>query len=192
MPPIDHFVVQAQSLKDLAKAYSGSPSDIATDFAKTNNIPVDAILRVGQELKVPLDSAGTAPPGTINDGAACVQYAVPDNVYKSIPGVSTPEATVTPPATASKDVQIDSHSNDWTVIADGTSQPANQGVVSVAKGTAVEFVNKEGLHTITINGKKDGDNFKQGETRTITFNDAGQFKITCDFHPAMLADVFVQ
>jgi LysM repeat protein/mono/diheme cytochrome c family protein len=192
MPPIDHFVVQAQSLKDLAKAYSGSPSDIATDFAKTNNIPVDAILRVGQELQVPLDSAGTAPPGTINDGAACVQYAVPDNVYKSIPGVSTPEATVTPPATASKDVQIDSHSNDWTVIADGTSQPANQGVVSVAKGTAVEFVNKEGLHTITINGKKDGDNFKQGETRTITFNDAGQFKITCDFHPAMLADVFVQ
>jgi LysM repeat protein/mono/diheme cytochrome c family protein len=192
MPKIDNFVIQGQSLKDLAKGYSGSADAIAQDFAKTNNIPVDAVLRVGQELQVPLDSAGTAPPGTINDGSACVQYAVPDNVYKSIPGVSSPTATVTAPANVSTTVEIDSHANDWTVVADGTPQEANKGVVAVAKGAAVNFVDKTGLHTITINGKKDGDNFKQGETRQITFSTAGQFKITCDFHPAMLADIFVQ
>ncbi|HKS92226.1 MAG TPA: LysM peptidoglycan-binding domain-containing protein [Tepidiformaceae bacterium] len=192
MPAIDHFIVQGQTLTDLAKGYSGAPNDIANDFAKTNNIPVDAILRVGQSLQVPLDSAGTVPPGTINDGAACVQYAVPNNIYQAIPGVSTATATVTAPAAVSKTVEIDSHADDWTVTADGTAQPANKGVVTVAKGTAVTFNDKQGLHTITINGKQDGDNFKQGETRTITFNDAGQFKITCDFHPAMLADVFVQ
>lgn len=192
MPAINHFVVQAQDLEAIAKGYSGSPDDIAKDFAKTNNIPVDAIMRVGQSLQVPLDSAGTVPPGTINDGTACVQYAVPPNVYQSIPGIATAEATVTAPATVSEAVEIDAHSNDWTVIADGTAQPANKGAVTVAKGTAVTFNDKEGLHTITINGKMDGANFKQGETRQITFNDAGQFKITCDFHPAMLADVFVQ
>ncbi len=192
MPTIDHFVVQGQTLTDLAKAYSGTPKEIAADFAKTNNIPVDAIMRVGQSLQVPLDSAGTAPPGTVNDGSACVQFAVPDSVYQSIPGVSTATATVTAPTTVSKTVEIDSHSEDWTVTADGAAQPANKGAVTVAKGTAVTFKDVEGLHTITVNGKQDGDNFKQGETRTITFNDAGQFKITCDFHPAMLADVFVQ
>jgi len=192
MPTIDHFVIQGQTLQQLAKGYSGSPDDIATDFAKTNNIPVDAILRVGQSLQVPLDSAGTSPPGTINDGSACVQYAVPDSIYQSIPGVSTATATVTAPTNVSTTVEIDSHSNDWTVTADGTAQPANQGAVTIAKGTSVTFNDKEGLHTITVNGKQDGDNFKQGETRTIKFNDAGQFKITCDFHPAMLADVFVQ
>jgi plastocyanin len=189
MPPIDNYVITGQTLDDIAKGFSGTPG---SDFAKTNGIPENAILRVGQSLQVPLDSAGTAPPGTTNDGTACVQYAVSNDVYKSIPGVSTPEATVTAPADVSTQVEIDAHSNDWTVIADGTPQEANKGVVTIAAGTTVNFDNKEGLHTITVNGKMDGENFKQGETRTITFNDPGQYNITCDFHPAMLADIFVQ
>jgi len=49
-----------------------------------------------------------------------------------------------------------------------------------------------GIHTITVNGTKDGGDLKGTDTRTLTFNNAGTFKITCDYHPAMLATIFVQ
>ncbi len=54
------------------------------------------------------------------------------------------------------------------------------------------FHNVQGLHTITENGVKQGANFTQGETRTLTFAKAGQYTITCDFHPDMHAEIFAQ
>src|SRR6185369_17213372 len=132
-------------------------------------------------------------PDTINNGTACVQHALPDSVYQTLPGIST--ATVVPvtkPASKSNTVKVEAHANDWTVTADGTAQPANAGVVLIAKGTAVPFSSVSGLHNVTVNGKASTPDLKQGDTQTITFNDAGQFTITCIYHTAMLANVFVE
>ena len=159
-----------------------------------NGVQANSVLRIGQLLKLPPDTWGSAPPDAKNPGTACVQHAVPDSSFATLPGVGTPKAevAVVAPTTVSKDVKIDAHANDWTVTADGTAQPANKGVVAVAKGAAVAFSSIAGLHTITINGKLDGANLTAGTNRSITFATAGQFKITCDFHSDMLAYVFVQ
>ena len=63
----------------------------------------------------------------------------------------------------------------------------------VAKGSSIPFTSVSGLHTITLNGKTDaGGDLKQGTSRTITFAEAGDFKITCTYHPDMLAWIFVK
>lgn len=189
LPKVDKYVLKGQSLDDLAKTFSNVTAD---ELGTANNVPGDAVLRIGQALVLPSTAQGSAPPDARNPGTACVEHALPDSVFKTLPGVGTPEASATAPATVAKDVTITSGANDWTVTADGTKSEMNKGVVAVAKGTGVKFVNAVGIHTITINTKKDGADFKGTDTRTITFNDAGTFKITCDYHPAMLATVFVQ
>lgn len=186
LPKIDAYVVQGQDLAAVAKGY-GNVS--AESLAKKNDVQPNSILAVGTSLKLPDDAFGSAAPDAKNLGTACVQYAVPANVYDEISGKTTP---VVKPETASKDVRVDAHANDWTVNADGAAQPANKGVVLVAKGTAVNFDSVVGLHTITVNGAKDGDDLKQGDKRTLTFNDTGEFTITCDYHPPMHATIFVE
>jgi plastocyanin len=78
------------------------------------------------------------------------------------------------------------------MTADGAKQAANKGVAAIKKGVSVDFSNVTGLHTITVNGKKDNGDLKQGDKRTLTFNDTGTFKLTCNYHPDMLAYIFVQ
>ncbi len=188
LPKIDKFVIQGQNLEQIATGYSNVTAD---SLGKANGVPANAVLRVGQSLKLPADAWGSAPPDSKNPGTACVQYAVPKSVIDTLPGVGTAVA-IQQPTTESKDVTITSHSTDWQITADGKDQDINKGAVLVRKGTAVKFADKIGLHTISINAKKDGANFNTGDTRTITFNDAGTFKITCEFHPEMLAYVYVQ
>ena len=191
LPPVNEYDVKGDSLDAIAKTYSNVTAD---SLAKANGVQATSVLRIGQVLKLPADTWGSAPPDAKNPGTACVQHAVPDSSFATLPGVGTPKAevAVVAPTTVSKDVKIDAHANDWTVTADGTAQPANKGVVTVAKGTSVGFSSVAGLHTITNNGTKDGDDLRAGQSRTLTFPTAGQFKITCDYHPAMLANIFVQ
>ena len=191
LPNVGAYVIKGQSLDDVAKTYSNVTAE---SLGQANGVPADAIIRIGTKLNVPADAWGSAPPDTKNNGLACIQNAVPVSVFQTLPGIGTPAAGGTPtaPATVAKDVEIDAGPTDWTVIADGTKSDMNKGNVAVAVGTAIKFVGKTGLHTIIINGKQDGDLFKQGDTRTITFKDAGQFKITCSFHPDMLAYITVQ
>ncbi|HEY5476367.1 MAG TPA: hypothetical protein VIK11_06585, partial [Tepidiformaceae bacterium] len=92
----------------------------------------------------------------------------------------------------STSVTLSTGPTDWILTADGTAQDSNKGSVLINKGTVVNFVGKTGLHTIILNGQKNGDNFNAGDTRTITFNTSGTFKLTCDFHPNMLAYIYVQ
>ncbi len=190
LPQVDQYTVKGDSLEIIAATYSNVT---AQSLATANGVEPTSILRIGQLLKLPADTWGSKPPDAKNPGTACVQHAVPDSSFAVLPGVGTPvaQATVAAPTAVSKDVKIDAHANDWTVIADGTAQPPNKGVVSVAKGTAIAFSSVAGLHTITINGKIDGANLTQGANRSITFSTSGQFKITCDFHLDMLAYVFV-
>ncbi|MGE0601925.1 MAG: LysM peptidoglycan-binding domain-containing protein [Dehalococcoidia bacterium] len=186
LPKIDKYVVQGQNLEDVAKGYGNVTAD---SLATANGLEANSILAVGTALELPQDAFGTSPPDAKNPGTACVQYAVPANVFDEISGNTTP---VTKPPTASSSVKVDAHANDWTVTADGAAQPANKGVVLIPKGTSVSFESIVGLHTITVNGEKDDGDLTQGSSRTLTFNTAGEFAITCDYHPPMHATFFVE
>lgn len=192
MPKIDKFNVEGQTLKDVAKGYSNVTAD---SLAKANDIaPADSNLRIGLKLNLPADAWGSAPPNTINQGTACVEHAVPQSTFEKLPGISTatPAAAATSPTTQAKNASVEAHADDFTITVDGTAQPANKGVVLIAKGTTIPFVDKVGLHTIDLNGVQQGDNFKQGETRQVTFNETGDIKVTCSFHPDMFIEVFVK
>lgn len=185
------YVVNGQSLADVAKGYGNVTPE---RLAEVNGVKdPNSILAIGTPLILPPETFGATPPDTINNGTACVQHALPDSVFQTLPGIST--ATVVPitkPANKSTSVKVEAHANDWTVTADATAQPINAGAVLIAKGTAVPFTSVVGLHNVTVNGKAGGTDLKQGDTQTITFNDAGQFTITCIYHTAMLANIFVE
>ena len=188
LPKVDAYVVQGQALEDVAKAYGNATAD---DFAKANGAPNGkSLLRIGTALKLPPEIWGAAPAGAPNPGTACIENAVPRSVFETITGASKDPDK---PAAPSNKVVIEANANDWTLTADGTKQAANKGVTLLSKGSTIEFTNVVGLHTISINGKKDGADFKSGEKRTITFGESGgPFKITCDYHPDMKAFVYVQ
>lgn len=185
------YVVKGQSLEDVSKGYGNVTAD---RLAQVNGLAAPTlVLAIGTSLALPPETFGATPPDSINNGTACVQHAVPASVFQTLPGIST--ATVVPitkPATQSKTVKFEAHADDWTVTADGTAQAANKGVVLVAKGIAISFTSVAGLHNVTNNGKASVPDLKQGDTQTITFSAAGQFTITCIYHPAMLANIFVE
>jgi len=191
LPKVNQFTITGQTLDDIAKAYSNVTAD---SLGAANSVPANAVLRVAQTLKLPADAWGSAPATFINPGTACVQNAIPQSTFQTLPGVSTPVAAapVGAPTTVSTSVTLSTGPTDWILTADGTAQDSNKGSVLINKGTVVNFVGKTGLHTITLNGQKNGDNFNAGDTRTITFNTSGTFKLTCDFHPNMLAYIYVQ
>ena len=179
-------MVQGQDLEAVAKGYGNVTAD---SLAAANEIQPNSNLYVGTQLHLPDDAFGSAPPDAKNPGTACVQYAVPSNIFDEIAGEKTP---VTQPPTVSTNVEIVAHANDWTVTASGQAQPPNEGVVLVARGTNISFRSETGLHNITVNGQTQGADLRQGDQRQVQFNDAGQFEITCTYHPPMFATVFVQ
>lgn len=65
--------------------------------------------------------------------------------------------------------------------------------VTAKAGEAVYFKNSEtALHTVTINGKNESGNMKKDQVFQWTPPGAGEYKITCDFHPQMKSTVTVQ
>ena len=55
------------------------------------------------------------------------------------------------------------------------------------------FKNSESaLHTVTINGKNESGNMRKGDLFSWTAGAAGEYKITCDYHPQMNATITVQ
>ncbi|MFN0096234.1 MAG: LysM peptidoglycan-binding domain-containing protein [Dehalococcoidia bacterium] len=189
LPKVDKYTVQGQTLEDIAKTYSNVTAD---SLAKAQTPPAQAnsLYAIGAHLVLPKDAWGTAPPDAINNGSACVEHAVPASKLPLVRGdkVGPPAA----PTTVTKELLVEAHANDWTFTADGAKQEINKGVALLAKGTKVKFQNVVGLHTITIAGKKDGADIKGTDSREFTFNDAGTFQITCDYHPDMSGYVFVQ
>jgi plastocyanin len=64
--------------------------------------------------------------------------------------------------------------------------------VTANAGEAVYFKNSEtALHTVTINGKNESGNMKKDAVFQWTPPGAGEYKITCDFHPQMKSTVTV-
>jgi plastocyanin len=128
-----------------------------------------------------------------------VQYAVPAAAFDctvngNCGGGGPPE----PPAETSNEVTIFATNTvpefDWIVEADGQRSDPNKGVAKMAAPAQVTFTNENGLHSITVNGTANKPDIgpAAGDSRTITFSDPGTYKITCDYHPAMLSWLFVE
>ena len=65
--------------------------------------------------------------------------------------------------------------------------------LKVKVGDIVYFKNSEtALHTVTIEGKNESGNMKKDAVFTWTPKTAGEYKITCDFHPQMNATITVE
>lgn len=194
LPKIDAYVVQGQSLEEVAEAFANVTAE---SLAEASNVEPDAPLRVGTPLTLPEEAWGTAPSDAINPGTACVQYTVPNSVFEQITGEATPPPAVTPPTEVTNEVRIlatqQTPGFDWTFVADGTELPPNEGVVLMDAPATITFENVVGLHTITVNGEKDdGDFGPRVETRTLTFEEPGEYYFTCDYHPDMKGWVFLQ
>ncbi|MCX7668913.1 MAG: LysM peptidoglycan-binding domain-containing protein [Anaerolineae bacterium] len=188
LPKIDRYTVKGQSLEEVA---AGFANVTAATLAEANGIQPNSILAIGTALKLPESAWGTAPPDAINPGTACVQYAIPNAVFETLPGLGTP-VTIEKPAEFSTQVTIEAHANDWTVVADGQRKQPNQGGVKVKPGTSITFTSVVGLHNIVFNGEVQGADLRQGDTRQITMNTPGELKGTCDYHPPMLAYIWVE
>lgn len=195
LPKVDRYVVKGQTLAEVAQGFGNVT---AQSLAAANGIDdPNTILAIGSQLRLPDDAYGTAPPDSRNPGTACVRYAVPESVFQTLPGVGTPQAAPEPPAEFSTDVEIRATARtpgyEWTVIADGNELTPNEGAVKIRPRTEVRFVNEEGLHTVTLNGNKVAEDVSApGDTRTYVFDNTGDYKLTCDYHPAMLAWIFVR
>lgn len=67
------------------------------------------------------------------------------------------------------------------------------GKVTVTKDETVYFQNSEtAIHTVTINGKNESGTMKKDDLFKWTPPAAGEYKITCEFHPQMKATITVQ
>jgi plastocyanin len=64
--------------------------------------------------------------------------------------------------------------------------------VSVKVGDTVLIKNSDSaIHTGTINGKNITGNMQKGDSVAWTALAAGEFKVTCDYHPQMKASIVV-
>ncbi len=187
LPPIDAYVVKGA---DLAEVAAGFGNVTAASLGAANGVEADAVLPIGKSLTMPEDSWGAAPSDELNAGTACVEYTVSSSAFNTISGADP--IVIDEPNAVSNEVVILANDNDWTVVADGEAGTPNRTGVKVPAGTEVTFENVVGLHTITIDGQQEGADLEQsGETRTFTFSSPGEYRITCDYHPDMLAVVFV-
>lgn len=188
LPKIERYTVKGQTLEEVA---AGFANVTAATLAEANGLAPNSIVAIGTTLKLPDSAWGTAPPDAINNGTACVQYAIPQAVFETLPGLGTP-VTIEKPTEFSTQVTIEAHASDWTVVADGQRKTPNQGGVLVRVGTTITFTSVVGLHNIVFNGEVQGADIRQGDTRQITMNTPGEFKVTCDYHPPMLAYIWVE
>ncbi len=187
LPPINSYVVDGA---DLATVASGYGNVTAASLGEANGVDAEAILPIGKSLHFPADAWGAAPSDELNPGTACVEHTVSSSAFNTISGADP--IVIDEPNAVTTDAVILAHDNDWTVVADGEARPPNRSGVKVTAGTTVTFENVVGLHNIEIDGEQQGDDFEGvGVTRTFTFDAPGEYRITCSYHPDMLAVVFV-
>ena len=82
---------------------------------------------------------------------------------------------------------------DGAAFVDQHSLKFSPKSLTVAATEQVFFKNSETtLHTVTINGKNESGQMKRDGIFTWTPPGAGEYKITCDFHPQMKATITVE
>ncbi len=99
------------------------------------------------------------------------------------PATAAQPGTPTPAATAHADHAAEIDQLNMTFI------PAK---VSVKLGQTVLIKNSETtIHTANINGKNITGNMKKGDSTPWTAKAAGEYKVSCDYHPQMFATISV-
>lgn len=67
------------------------------------------------------------------------------------------------------------------------------GEVTAEAGEQVYFTNGESAHhTVDINGSNESGVMERGDVFTWTFEEPGNYEITCELHPQMNATVIVE
>lgn len=67
------------------------------------------------------------------------------------------------------------------------------GEITAEAGEAVYFTNGESaIHTVDINGENESGVMDRDDVFTWTFDEPGEYEITCEFHPQMNATVSVE
>jgi LysM repeat protein/mono/diheme cytochrome c family protein/plastocyanin len=81
LPQVDSYRARGQTWDEAASAYGNVTGE---SLAEHNELDTTFSLRVGQQLGLPEEAYGSAPPNSINQGTACVRYAVPASIYDGI------------------------------------------------------------------------------------------------------------
>ncbi len=64
--------------------------------------------------------------------------------------------------------------------------------VTIFAGTTVRFTNSEtALHTVNIDGVNESGEMRRDDVFEYTFEEAGTYRITCQYHPQMRATITV-
>ena len=189
LPDGTMHTIQGGNIETTASEYGNVT---AATLAAKNDLTPEVILPIGKQLELPEESWGTMPPDQINSGTACVQNALPASVFNTLPGLGEPLPPIEDPGVVSTKVEIQAYETSWVVIADGKELEANQGGVRVKVNTEIAINSIAGLHTVTLNGEKEGDDFEAGIVRTISFGVPGAYELTCDYHLTMQAKIWVE
>lgn len=194
LPPIDAFVIEGQTLEEIAEGYGNVTAE---SLAAANGFAADDVLRVGTVLQLPPEAFGTAPGDAINDGSACVQHAVSQSDFQNILGEGDGGDGDFPPAEAPEEftdeLVVRSYEIDWTFEADGEELEPNRGVVKIRPGSSVLFENVgQILHSVTRNDETEDAQFTPGSSLELEFPEEGEFRITCDYHPEQDGYIFVE
>jgi plastocyanin len=81
---------------------------------------------------------------------------------------------------------------DGAAFVDQDNLKFQPNKLSVATGEAIYFKNSDTTyHTVTVNGKNESDTMEHDDVFQWTPSAAGEYKITCDFHPQMKATITV-
>ena len=66
------------------------------------------------------------------------------------------------------------------------------GKLTINAGQTVYFKNSESaIHNVEIDGGNKSPDMKKGNIYSFTFNTAGEYKVTCEYHPQMHSTITV-
>jgi len=106
---------------------------------------------------------------------------------------STPTKAATTVATASASAASGSATTATAAEIDQDNLAFKPSKVTVKAGDKILVKNSESaLHTFNVDGKNLSGNMKKGDTYVWTAAKAGEYKVTCDYHPQMNATITVQ
>lgn len=82
---------------------------------------------------------------------------------------------------------------EGAAVVDQKSLKFSPNKVTVKAGDTVYFKNSEtAIHNVSIDGEDVSGTMRRGAIASYTFESAGEYKITCQFHPQMKATVVVE
>jgi len=120
-------------------------------------------------------------------------------VVPAVAGLLAVTAACSGGATVSPTPQIQAKSSTPTAVhTDHAAEIDQQNMtftparVSIKVGQTVLIKNSETtIHTANINGKNITGNMKKGDSTAWTAKAAGEYKVSCDYHPQMSATISV-